>query len=353
MEILGVTGAERPGAGQSRSTGGEVPKLPWITVPSHMDQVCLCPKISSCSTLCLFGIFDSILTGYVTGKSAPRLVSDLLDHDPRFSGRNGRNLLTDPAPIFRGIQILRKGPHECRHILMSKAAQSSPPASDDEKPDLETKYVVAAFCSNCRYHFVITVDFTQGRRGQVPCKLSDGENPMHHLRLAASKKHAAEGKYSLEAESYRFVCSGASCPVTLDIVVSPPRLPPILFSSILDATELEARGRRVIAGEPERYVGLDPLTPMQVFSNMRQYLTDAKTAPAQGEPRRIARRNKKYFLAFADECDDLFKYLDFKAVTDEPTESPKVSIRIPILSFYCPKLTWIRQNPVISGSYHK
>lgn len=235
---------------------------------------------------------------------------------------------------------------------MLKAARSKPPVSDDEKPDLDTKYLVATYCQFCKHHFDITVDFTQGKRGSNPCRLADEQNPMHHLRLAATRNNAADGKYDPPAESYSFVCSASSCPVTVDIKVSAPRLPDNLLTSIVNATALEARGRRVIAGEPERYVGMDPLTPMVVFSNIRQYLSDAKSAPVNGEPRRIARRNKKYFLAFADECDELFEFLDFKAVTEESTDSSQVSGYLfihPLL--FLRRTNWQRRIPVISGSY--
>jgi ubiquitin carboxyl-terminal hydrolase 25/28 len=147
---------------------------------------------------------------------------------------------------------------------------------------------------------------------------------MHHLRLIESWNHKVDkdenlpfDKYNPVIESYRFVCSGTYCPVIIDINISLPKLPVVMLKSLVNAAELEARGKKVIAGESERYVGLDPLTPMQVFSNLRQYLQDAQTARIQGDLRRIARRNKKYFLAFADECDDLFNYLDFKALTEE------------------------------------
>lgn len=259
------------------------------------------------------------------GKTAPRLIFDLLEHDPRFSGRNGRNLLADPAPMFKDKPLPpRRHPHECKHSLMKKPAQTNAPISEDERPDPGTIYVVASYCTRCKHHFTIGVDFTQASRGHLPCHLSNKDNPLHHLRLVESwnikeqkRENVPFDKYDPVIELYRFVCSGAYCPVTVEIKISSPRLPLSILPTLVDAAELEARGNRVIAGEPERYVGLDPLTPTQVFSNLRQYLQDAKAARVQGDLRRIARRNKKYFLAFADECDDLFNYLDFKALTEE------------------------------------
>lgn len=266
-----------------------------------------------------------LISAVLVGKSAPRLLEDLLDYDVRYpildNGRP-RNLLSDPAPKFTGQAVIRKGPKACRHSLMVKVDQTNAPTSENEQPDTTTKYVVASYCEKCKHHFDITVDFTRGVRGDVPCKLTSEDNPMHHLRLVNYWDRHQEtiprlNKYDPVVEWHRFACSGASCPVLVDIKISSPRLPLKYIPSLVDAAHLEHRGKRVIAEEPDRYIGLSPLTPVQVFSNLRQYLLDAKGQTPQDKPKKIARRNKKYFLAFADECDDLFNYLDFKAVTEQ------------------------------------
>ena len=248
---------------------------------------------------------------------------DFLEHDPRYSGPKGCNLLTDPAPLFKGQQLpARRLEHECKHSLLIKPAQSIVHVSEDEQPDTSTRYNVSSYCQQCRYHFNVAVDFTDTTRGQQPCKLSDKDNPMHHLRLLRSwniKEHKDEpfDKYNPVIESYQFVCSASKCPVTVEFTISAPRLPKTRLKSLIDAEALESRGKRVIAGEPERYVGLEPLLPIQVFSNLRQYLQDAQASSrVPGDVKRIARRNKKYFLAFADECNDLFDYLDFHPKTE-------------------------------------
>jgi hypothetical protein len=51
---------------------------------------------------------------------------------------------------------------------------------------------------------------------------------------------------------------------------------------------------------------------------------DAKEAKKPTELKKIARRNKKYMLTFADKCDELFIYLDFVPV-EETSLEPEVS----------------------------
>lgn len=267
------------------------------------------------------------------GKTAPRLIQDLLDYDPRFPA--SWNVLAEVSPIFREGQTLHvKDPRACRHALCAKENQSRPPVSSDARPNENTVYVVAAYCSRCRYHFEISVDHHPRRAGQVPCHLSDGTNPLHHFRLVDSidgkqyKEKNGINKYDLLTEAHTFRCTGSACPVTLEIKVSPPRLAKGVMVSILDANTVFNRGKREMEKEPERYVGQKPVTPAAAIGYLRQYLTDAKTTTATpgaaGGVKRIARRNKKFMLAFADECDALYEYLDFKLV-EEPGVDEGVS----------------------------
>jgi ubiquitin carboxyl-terminal hydrolase 25/28 len=269
----------------------------------------------------------------LTGKTAPRLINDLLDYDPT-QGRNGRNLLAGPAPQYRGMPLPpRKGPLACRHTLMKKESRTVAPVSKDEPPSGE--YVVSSYCSLCRCHFTIMVSYLQSMGGQVPCHLSDAANPLHHLQLwesEYSKEHVEKhgyNKYDTVIEAHRFACSAPNCPVIVDIKIAPPRLIPQMLSLFMDARKLKARGEREIMKEPERYQGLAPVQPLQVLSFLRTYLSDAKTHSATGAEKRIAKRNKKYMLSFADECDTLFEYLDFSL---QKGEAPDVSV--PDLSFH-------------------
>jgi len=258
----------------------------------------------------------------LTGKTGPRLINDLLDYDLRYAKGTGRNILADAAPRFTGIPLVRKGPKDCRHILIRKDSQTEAPRSNDEQPGVLTKYVVASCCTDCRHHFQIIVDFTLREDRKAPCRLSDEANPMHHLRLVDLKalKEPASNTYN---ETYRFQCTGACCPVMVEIKISPPRLPLHLLASVIDWPKINARGRKVIAEDPERYRGLEPLSPSQALTNLRQYLLDAKVTPGK----RMAKRNKKYVLGFADECDQLFEYLGFLTVQDDgPSEEVSLGL---------------------------
>lgn len=267
----------------------------------------------------------------LTGKTAPRLINDLLDYDRRYqSKKEGRHVLADDAPQWRPpphpTLPPRKGDYDCRHSLMLKPDQTFAPASDDYVPDQETKWTVSTYCVDCRHYFDIIVDYSQWKENSVPCRLSDRDNPLHHLQHFGSKhaenipEHIRGDKYKPVAEFHYFVCSGDLCPLRVEIRISPPRLTENFLKLILNASKVTARGQKEIQLEPERYENLQPLVPLQVLGYLRQYITDAQGARGMTEGKRIAKRNKKYMLAFGEECEPLFEYLDFTSVEDESSE---------------------------------
>ena len=293
-----------------------------MTSPYSQDQVCVFPPSADFAD-----IGQRANVHGLTGKTAPRWIEDLLDYDPSKPKKNGRNLLASDAPKFRGKPVLRKGVQDCRHTLMKKLGRTNAPVSQDQQPDERTRYKIATYCSSCRCHFDITTDFTQRSDRRSPCRLSDPENPLHHLRLSksADAKEYEEvcggpNKYDKIIEAHRFECSGVNCPVVVNIKISPPRLGKEMLSLILDAKRVYERGRRVIQEDPKRFEGWSPISNYQILTNLRQYLFDARKAQ-QNEPlKKIAKRNKKLLLGFADECDTLFEYLDFKVVTEDDPE---------------------------------
>lgn len=84
------------------------------------------------------------------------------------------------------------------------------------------------------------------------------------------------------------------------------------------------RGRAQIQKDPDRYTNQNPATVLEALGYLRAYLTDAKAVKNPADIKRIAKRNKKYMIAFADECDELFTHLDFQPIEEESGD-PNVS----------------------------
>lgn len=56
---------------------------------------------------------------------------------------------------------------------------------------------------------------------------------------------------------------------------------------------------------------------------LRTYLIDALNKdPA--EKKRITVRNKKFMLAFSDECDDIFEYLEFELLLEPSNDNVSI-----------------------------
>ncbi|KAB8293208.1 hypothetical protein EYC80_007548 [Monilinia laxa] len=247
------------------------------------------------------------------GKSAPRLLNDLLDYDLRTSAKTGRHILIDPAPIFNGTYV-DQGSY-CRHHLCIKDSQTSN-LRPHEEPDRTTIYKTAAYCSQCRYHFLITVDFRDWEDGQTLCNFKDPENPLHHFRVLDSKL-SKDSKDAYKLVVHQFACTSVTCPVKVEIKVQSPRLSTSMVSLLINRQDILVRGQKEIESDPTRFEGHRPLYPIQVLSNLRTYLQDAG-----GETRKqIARRNKKFRLAFGNDCDSLLSYLGFELKLGQSSQS--------------------------------
>jgi ubiquitin carboxyl-terminal hydrolase 25/28 len=66
--------------------------------------------------------------------------------------------------------------------------------------------------------------------------------------------------------------------------------------------------------------------PIEVLSVLRTYLSDALNKnPA--EKKRIAVRNKRFLLAFSDDCDEIFEYLEFGLLFEPNSDGVSLSLQ--------------------------
>ncbi|KFY26487.1 hypothetical protein V493_04054 [Pseudogymnoascus sp. VKM F-4281 (FW-2241)] len=250
------------------------------------------------------------------GKTGPRLLEDLLDYDCSLPRTNGSNVLIDPAPIYKQNKSYppRTYPNDCHHFLYRKDWQTSIPPFD-KKPTTQTQCISASYCSFCLHHFDVVVDYTRQPGKNIPCRAGTS-HPLHHFQYVGSEFQtqeelkSPENKYDNHKEQHAFKCSAFSCPATVTIRISPPRLSRSQSALLLDPRKVYARGAKVIEEDPDRYGESRPSLPCEVLAVIRTYLTHALTN-APGESKRIAARNKRFLLAFGYECKELLEYLGF------------------------------------------
>ncbi|KAI9813536.1 MAG: ubiquitin-specific protease ubp2 [Thelocarpon impressellum] len=255
-----------------------------------------------------------------SGKTAPRLIEDLLRYDPANTFRNGRNVLTDPPPhvVDDRPPLPSVGPNACRHKYMTKPAQSLLPPLD-ARPTPNTCYKVASFCNDCRCHLDLFVDFRGAPSRDRPCPNQDF--PLHHFRYVSSKSRPARepsdsSRGHTREEQHRFECSSPCCPATVTVSLKSPRLTQDHVTLLADPTLIKERVQREMDAAPERLRGFPIAEPATVLGNVKQYLSDAMRGPEQ---KRLNANNKRFLTSLGEPCRPVLEYLGFKSV-EEPTD---------------------------------
>lgn len=257
-----------------------------------------------------------------SGKVVPRLIRDLLDYDSMRKRKYRKNLLTDPAPIYKtdGPSPIRRLDRDCQHNLYRKDEQISVP-SGDHKPAQGDFYKSASYCAKCLCHFDVLVSLTSSEAAISKVCQAGTDYPMHHFVLCDKRYRALDDPLRLVdsfdpwIEYHTWYCSAPFCPASVDIKITPARLDKQKRELLSDAETLQQRGKIVISNEPARYENAGPLSPGEALSILRQYVIDA----LRGETKRVAARNKKFLLAFANDCDEIFEWLGFRAVVEPKT----------------------------------
>ncbi|KKK14907.1 hypothetical protein P175DRAFT_0495586 [Aspergillus ochraceoroseus IBT 24754] len=255
-----------------------------------------------------------------SGKTAPRLVQDLLDYDPAHPPSTGRNLLADVPPVYpehyNGPPLEFISPSACHHSYVRKPNQTSLPLQEDRgSHGAPTK--VSTVCSKCRYHLQFAVNSTPGI-GQLSQGISDH---IHHL-VCSSGKQIGSGSPEVTpkgqtVETFQYECSYLTCPVKVTVRIASPVLSPEWVRQLTDPSVLEARADEAIAAHPERLEGMARPQPINVLLNLRTYITNALHDSQQSKP--ISAINKRFMTCFGVDgkpCKDLLQFLGF-AVTNE------------------------------------
>ncbi|KAF2176396.1 cysteine proteinase [Zopfia rhizophila CBS 207.26] len=244
------------------------------------------------------------------GKTAPRLLQDLLTYDPRHEERAGRNLLIDPPPHHDpDAEPAAAVPYRnCRHSFMTKHEQSVLPKAGED-PDHDTIYKVASFCQKCRWHLDLVVDFRDNGSKISPCHTATEGYPIHHFiyQVEDTSQRDPFGNQSVP-RNYRFLCSAPKCPVELKIRMLPPRFNEHYISLMTNRALLRKRLESSRQIDPAR---ADDLMARSVdaFDFLSTYLQDS-LQPKTGKSR-IPLLNRKFLKTFGRDCDQILKDLGF------------------------------------------
>ncbi|KZF24550.1 cysteine proteinase [Xylona heveae TC161] len=251
------------------------------------------------------------------GKTPPRLIQDLLNFDPRRPLRSGRNVLIDSPPQFQeGQPLPDEIPKEsCRHSFVTKYEQSVlPPVGASVEPF--NFYKLGAFCQYCRCHVDLVIDL-RGHGAGSPCPTRSA--PLHHLQYkpelstAAKQEPLGHGDEYVDFVEHAFECSIPTCAAGVRICMKRPRLSPDFVRMLTDPNVIRERAESAINSDPERMHGQTVPTPIEVMTNLRQYINDSTTRP---ENTKIPSLNKRFMTSIGESCQDLLEYLGFSRAED-------------------------------------
>ncbi|PVI06943.1 cysteine proteinase [Periconia macrospinosa] len=249
------------------------------------------------------------------GKTAPRLLQDLLTYDPRHEQRANRNLLTSSPPQFDPDSNDRRpavSSKNCRHVLLEKVEQTYIP--QPEQPfDPSVTYQVASFCKRCRFHFHVGVSYEIGADKDLLCQSSSNQYPLHHFVFEREEAYDGPalgvGGTHTAPRTHIFSCSAPRCPMRLFIRVMPPRITDADTQLLTDQALLRRRWEHSKQHAGDR---ADTAMARRVDAPdfLNRYLQDSLN-PVQGKSR-IPLLNRKFLKTFGKDCDGLLRRLGFQ-----------------------------------------
>lgn len=217
----------------------------------------------------------------------------------------------------------------CRHALHTKNEQSQLPVAG-EASDHTTVFKVASYCSQCRWHIDVVVDFRDNGSKTTPCKQGDTEYFLHHFLFEGEDN--ANGASGLGAQNsartYNFRCSAPQCPVQVRISFKPPKFSEQDIETLTNQAQLRRRweAAKQMAGDRA-----DPNMARRVDAPdyLNTYLQDSLN-PVKGKAR-IPLLNRKFLKTFGKDCDSILSRFGFTNSMEEEEDGTMAAV------WYLPK----------------
>ncbi|KAL8767123.1 MAG: hypothetical protein Q9209_006285 [Squamulea sp. 1 TL-2023] len=254
------------------------------------------------------------------GKTAPRLLDDLNNYDPRRPSTVGNNLLVNlPKQNENGELPIPVSRHknQCRHQWDTKDNQCHLPLIIG-RPDPKAVSTVAAFCEHCMCHLDLSIEFPSGGASSCPSQ----ESPLHHFvycpqvsqpRLKSGNAAKVESSAGWE-DLVWFQCSTTQCSARLRIRTSSPHLRPNWVDLLTNKELIKMRAEKAMSDDPARFEGHAVPFPSEVLSNLRTYILNALRDDTR---RTIPAHNKRWLLCLGDPCAELLEYIGFVREGDD------------------------------------
>ncbi|KAF3490497.1 ubiquitin-specific protease [Arthroderma uncinatum] len=248
------------------------------------------------------------------GKTAPRLIQDVLCYDPASPSRPKFNPLKDLPAIFydEATYVDQADPDGCPHRYITKPHQSVLPSTEKQRVP-GARYKVSSICQKCRLHLELGIVF----KNQLAC----GTGSLHHLTYS-HKESTDRLRNSFQTkgqplEVYVYTCAHTGCSASVHLKLSAPLLTPDWVDLLTNEDTLKQRVDDALALEPERLEGIGRPLPLTVLTHLKTYIDNALHDEQRNRSINLA--NKKFTVCFGsggEPCKPLFEYLGFKLAED-------------------------------------
>lgn len=254
----------------------------------------------------------------MVGRLAPRWLHDL--YLGMLADREG-----DTGDLFT----------RCEHLpdrLSLTDASARPPnghellSIDIQCPEATvTSQVISCICRHCKYHFLF--DFEQDSPYICPTPAGggsgNGKPGLCHLVLAESTVvvPAAETIFSPVTQTALWRCSSAHCSFRVTVSISKPRMKREHVLLVVDKKRIARQRQQAIEMDPVRFNPESLKNDMEhtALVTLNAYLRDCLGKTVNEPPKRIATRNKRFYIQFGAATSQVFEYLGLerKVIEDE------------------------------------
>jgi ubiquitin carboxyl-terminal hydrolase 25/28 len=171
-------------------------------------------------------------------------------------------------------------------------------------------YKVASYCTQCRWHIDVIVDFNGQGTSHGICGRQNAEYPLHHFVYTGDEKKESNGLGAQQGpRDFGFYCTADACPTVVRIDMRPPRLTEHDQELMTNKAQLRRRFEksRELIGERE---GEAMSRSVDGPDFLDTFLRDSLN-PVPGK-NRIPLLNRKFGKTFWRDCDSMLTKLGFR-----------------------------------------
>lgn len=239
----------------------------------------------------------------LVGRLAPRWLHDLymgmLADRPSDTG----DIFTHCANLPDRLSLTRASASPANgHELLSIDIQCPEPTTKSQ--------LISCICRHCKYHLLFHFEHdTPENNISATCP---PPNPCH-LVLAESNLTVplAEDAFNPVTNTGTWRCSSTTCSFRVTVSVSKPRMKKDHILLIVDDKRIASQRQAAIELDPVRFnpESLKSDLELTPLMTLNAYLRDCLQKTPDDQPRKIATRNKRFYIQFGPACSHIFEYL--------------------------------------------